>query len=68
MSKLEDEIVRETAKKALKQMPEALAKYILESYLNYPPLEHRDRPDLQCKTESIGVEVICCDENEFFVG
>ena len=66
MSKLEDEIVREAAKKALKQMPEALAKYILESYLGYPTLELRDRPDLQCKAESIGVEVTCCDENKIF--
>lgn len=66
MSKLEDEIVRDAAKKALRQIPEALAKCILESYLNYPPLECRDRPDLQCKTESIGVEVTCCDENKFF--
>lgn len=66
MSKLEDEIVREAAKKALKQMPEALAKYILESYLGYPTLELRDRPDLQCKAESIGVDVTSCDENRIF--
>lgn len=64
MSIAEDKKVRMNTTKALNQMPEAHAKYILEHYLSYPSLEFKDRPDLQCETESIGVEITCCDANE----
>lgn len=50
----------------MNQITETRAGYILESCLGYPPLERRDRPDLQCKTESIGVDVTCCNENKIF--
>lgn len=45
----------------MKKLPETYAKYILERYLHYPELELAERPDLQNKEESLGVEVTQCD-------
>lgn len=66
MSRLQDEIIREAAQKGLRKLTETRAGYVLESCLGYPPLERRNCPDLQCKIESIGVDVTSCDENKIF--
>ena len=66
MNRLEYEKSRKNMTKALNQMSETHAKYVLEHYLGYPLLERKGHPDLQCETESIGVEVTCCEENRIY--
>lgn len=65
MNKNKEKQMRRRTRKALKALPEAHAKYILEHDLQYPTLEQGGKPDLRNEYASIGVEVTVCDVDKW---